>query len=420
MAEDVGYVTPEQLCVGLYIHLDMSWMAHPFMLNSFKISDQEQIDTLRGLGLERIRYEARRSDAEPTPLKPQAQAAPEPPHQLDPAQLAAIAAKKARLEHMAKHRQAITDCEKKLFSAGRAFKHISRNVFAKPLDSAADATKLSQLMVDSILTDKDIAIHLMSDKLGSEEVYFHGLNVAILALILGKELGLAREMLVHLGVGAMLHDIGKLEIPEKILYKTDPLTKPERDFLQQHVPYGLAIGKQCELPPEVMTILYQHHEYMDGSGYPRGLQGDAIAQISKIVSLVNDYDNLCNRINPNESYTPYEALALMFGKQRARYEPAALNVFIRCLGIYPPGTLVLLSNEVVGIVIAVNASKPLRPSVLIYDSAVPKGEAVILDLQDEPDCTIVKGLKPAQVPQALLDYLNVRKRMTYFADAIQS
>lgn len=413
---EANYVTPEQLCIGLYIRLDLDWTAHPFTFNQFKLKNQEQIDTLRALGLERIRYDPARSDRPPlpAPTRPSAAVAKGP----SPEQLAAIAAKKARIEKLAQHRAALNECERKFVGASRAVKSITRNLFARPEESMKEALALVTELVSSMLTDRDIAIHLMNDKVANEEVYYHQLNVAVLAMMLGKQLGLGHEALTDLGMGAMFHDIGKMDVPEKILLKTEPLTPSELDLLARHPQYGLDIAKKLGLEPEALAIVFQHHEHVDGSGYPHGLRGDGILPLSKIITVVNTYDNLCNRPNPRDSLTPYEALAMMFSQYRGRFEAHPLSVFIRCMGVYPPGTLVQLSNNALGLVMAVNASKPLKPTVLIYDPSIPKHEAVILDLEAETELNIVKSIRPAQLPQAVFNYLNPRKRMTYYCDSV--
>lgn len=109
----------------------------------------------------------------------------------------------------------------------------------------------------------------------------------------------------------------------------------------------------------------------------------------------------------------------MFSQHRARYDVPALTMLVRCLGVYPPGTIVKLSNEVIGMVVAVNSSKPLKPSVLIYDPEVPKDEAIILDLETEAEINVSKSIKPGQLPRQIHEYLNPRKRMTYFFDPAQ-
>lgn len=415
-ADNRQYVTPEQLCVGLFVHLDLSWMDHPFTFSSFKIKSQDQIDTIRGLGLKRIRFDPARSDVKPL----DAAASPPPAAPAEPpAENPAIIAKRQRIEKLSRQRAAIAECEKKFQGAAAAVKNITKNLFSRPQESLREAGELVGQMVDSMLTDKDVAIHLMNDKVAGEEVYFHSLNVAVLSMILGKELKLATDDIRTLGVGAMFHDIGMVEIPEKITLKTDPLTRAEVDFMRQHVQYGVDIGKRVGLTPGALAIIAQHHEYIDGTGYPKGVKGEKIYPLTKIITLVNDYDELCNHINPAESMTPHEALSLMFSQHRNRYDPAALKMLVRCLGVYPPGTIVKLSNEIIGMVVSVNSSKPLKPSVLIYDPEIPKNEAIILDLETELEINISKSIKPGQLPRQIYDYLSPRRRMTYFFDPSQ-
>lgn len=417
-AENRQYLTPDQLCVGLFIHLDLGWMDHPFTFSSFKIKSQDQIDTIRSLGLARVRFDPARSD-----VKPLAPAAHPPPAPAEPAIPAsenpAVAAKRLRIEKLSKQRAAIAECEKKFQGAATAVKNITKNLFARPQESLREAGELVGQMVDSMLTDKDVAIHLMNDKVAGEEVYFHSLNVAVLSMILGKELKLVADDIRTLGIGAMFHDIGMVEIPEKITLKTDPLTRAEVDFMRQHVQYGVDIGKRVGLTPGALAIIAQHHEYIDGTGYPKGVKGEKIYPLTKIITLVNDYDELCNHINPAESMTPHEALSLMFSQHRNRYDPAALKMLVRCLGVYPPGTIVKLSNEIIGMVVSVNSSKPLKPSVLIYDPEIPKNEAIILDLETELEINISKSIKPGQLPRQIYDCLSPRRRMTYFFDPSQ-
>lgn len=407
------YIVPAQLRIGLYVRLQLDWLEHPFNFNQFKITKQDQIDTLRSLGLEKILIDMKRSDCEPLPPPPEGMAAEvsEPRTNQD----AAIVAKRVRIERLTQHRLAVNECERKFQGASRALKAITRNLFARPGESVSEAAELIGGLVDSMLTDSDIAIHLMNEKAGGEEVYFHQLNVAVLALMLAKQLGMNKDQLTDVGMGALFHDIGKMQLPEKLMLKTDPLSPSEMDLMMRHTHFGVDIGKKLNLSPHALAIVFQHHEYADGSGYPHALRDNNILQLSRIVTIVNEYDNLCNRPNPRDSLTPYEALASMFG-QRQRYDAKILGVFIRCMGVYPPGTLVQLSNNALGLVMAVNASKPLKPTVLIYDPSVPKNEAIILDLENEPELTIVKSIRPSLLPQQVFAYLNPRKRMTYYCD----
>ena len=118
--------------------------------------------------------------------------------------------------------------------------------------------------------------------------------------------------------------------------------------------------------------------------------------------------------------TPHQALSLMYAQQRARFDTAALTTFVRCMGIYPPGTVVVLSNESIGMVVSVNSTVPLKPTVLIYDPAVPRERAILVELESEPEVSISRALKPEQLPKPVYDYLAPRRRLTYYFDSESS
>ena len=421
MSEQEEFLTIDvsQLRVGLYISLDLGWMDHPFLSNSFKISSAGQINTIKRLGLQQVRYHPAKSSNQPLPMTAapaagEAEAQPEP--EISPEEQAAMAAKKARIEHLKRHRQSVLKCEKALLEAVGTIKGINKNLFSRPTECVASALGLVDQMADSLLTDKDVAIHVMNDKLAGEEVYLHSLNVSILAMILAKEMGLAREEVKLAGLGAVFHDIGKVKIPDLILRKTEPLTKPEQHFLMQHPLYGEEIGRQLKLPAPALDIIRHHHEQMDGGGYPDKLKEDRLSRLVRIVAIVNTFDNLCNHVNPLKSATPHEAISYMFAKQKSQLDHEAMNVFIRSMGVYPPGTIVRLSNEMWGSVASVNLKRPLRPTVIVYDASVPKDEPIIVDLEDEPDLGISKTFRPAQLPRDVFDYLSPRTRITYYFD----
>jgi putative nucleotidyltransferase with HDIG domain len=407
----------EQLCIGLYVHIDLPWLEHSFALNSFKIKTEAELQALRQLGLKTLRVNPARSDCRP--LAPAAVVALEIPTaiaQPTPEEQEKIREKKARIDRLIREREAIAACEKQLLKAAGTLKNITRNLFARPQESVRQADELVQQMLESLLVDKDIAIHLMNDKIAGEEAYFHSLNVTVLTMMLAKELAFSEQDIKLLGIGCLFHDIGKIEIPDRIANKAGELSRAEQNLLQQHVMYGLQIADKLGLAKPVQDIIAQHHEYADGAGYPNYLRGDRISPLARIVAITNTYDNLCNRPDPADSLSPYEAMAHMFGHMRKQFDTSALNLFIRSMGIYPPGTIVKLSDGTLGMVVAVSSAKPLRPSVLIYDPSVPKSEAIILDLEHEISVEIAASLKPGQLAPEVYDYLSPRKRMTYFFD----
>ncbi|MBT9499044.1 HD-GYP domain-containing protein [Zoogloea sp.] len=412
-------VTPDQLCVGLFIHIDLPWFSHPFSFNSFKIRSPDQLATLRKLGVNHFRYDPDRSDVQPrgmTAPRAEAPSAPEPVVE-DEATSATLASKRERIARLAQRKRQVVEVEKALVKAAGVMRNIGKNLFARPKECLEEVDELVTQMVVAFLDQPEVALHVIGEHAGTEETYYHGLNTSILSMMLAKELGFPRPHCQLLGVGALLHDIGLADIPDRIARPRQELTVPERNLRQLHCEYGVRLGKQIGLSEPVLRIIAQHHELADGSGYPGKLKGDQIDPLARIVSLVNYYDNLCNPADLAKAMTPHEALSLMFAQRRAKFDVKALQVMIRCLGVYPPGTVVKLSNDAVALVSSVNPAKPLRPWVTVFDPDIPKDEAIMLDLEQEPDINIAKALRPIQLPPEVYEYLSPRKRVTYYFDA---
>lgn len=410
-------ISIDQLQIGVYVCLDIGWMNHPFSFNSFKIRNESQLQTLRELGLQKVRWDPARSDQKPLPRPPKTSEVSAPPAVPAPAESPVNSAKRQRVERLREQREKLAKVEQAFTNAATVVRSLGRDIYARPKETIAQAGELVGEIVDVLLAAPELAVQVMSGKAGSEELYFHSLNVSVLAMILGRELQLPVEVVRAIGIGAMFHDIGLNEVPSKILNNPGPLSKAEREFREMHCVYGLDIGTKAGLPGPVLRIIHQHHEYFDGSGYPQGLRGESIDLLARLVAVVNAYDNLCNPVNVAQALTPHEALSQLFAQQRSQFDPKLLQAFIRFMGVYPPGTVVGLSNEALGLVIKVNSARPLRPTLIIYDPDVPKQEAIILDLEEEPDVNISRAIRPGHLPPPVLEYLNPRRRVSYFFDA---
>ena len=413
---DNAYVAPDQLRVGLYIFLDLKWFEHPFAFNNFKIRDEEQIREIRSLGLQKIRYDPARSDKQPSPAAPSPTPVGDPPKQTH-SEHPALASKRALIEKIRIQREAAARIEHAFVNTAKTIHNVEKNLLTNPEETVRQATELVTQIADSILTAPDLAIHVMGDKLGGEEMYFHSLNVTMLSLMVARDIKLPQETYRSLGMGALFHDIGMREIPDRILRKIDPLTQAERNFLELHCQYGQEIGRALKFSHNALTIIGEHHELFDGSGYPGKLKGESISPLARIVAITNYYDELCNPTNIANALTPHEALATMFAKYRTKFDPKLLQVFVRCLGVYPPGTIVQLSNGVIGMVATINTAKPMKPMVVTYDPDIPKEEAILLDMESTDEVNIAKAIRPAQLPREIYNYLSPRKQVSYYFDA---
>lgn len=414
---DLPYISVEQLQIGLYVYIELKWFQHPFAFNNFRIKDEEQIATIRGLGLKKVRFDPARSDNKPLPREtepaPDTEAPAEPVLKEHPA----LAAKRALIEKIKVQREAAARIEHAFVDTAKTIRDVERNLLSDPEKTVAQASKLVGQIADSILSAPELAIHVMGDKIGGEELYFHSLNVTMLSLMVAREVRLPQEAVQPLGMGALFHDIGRREIPDRILMKMEPLTQAEKNLYELHCQYGIDIGGKIGFSPAVLAVIGEHHELYDGSGYPKRLKGDAINLLARIVAITNHYDELCNPANILNAATPHEALATMFARLRTRFDSRLLQVFVRCLGVYPPGTVVQLSNGAIGMVATINTAKPMKPMVVVYDREIPKEEAQLVDLESESEVNIAKALRPAQLPREIYTYLNPRKQVSYYFDA---
>ena len=411
---DYPTVSMDQLRIGLHVQLDLKWFEHPFAFNNFRIKSEEQIKIIRSLGLKTVRYDPSRSEP-----PPEAAAPPEDPSTAAArAELAkALEAKRALIERIRRQREAAARVEHAFVDTANTVRGIEKDLMAKPAETVQQAEKLVQQIADSILSAPELALYVMGDTIGSEELYFHSLNVAMLSLMVARDIKLPQEVVASLGMGALFHDVGRRRIPSKILMKTEPLTEAERSYYELHCQYGVEMGRELKFNPATLAIIQEHHEFYDGSGYPAKLKGEAINLLARIVAIANYYDELCNPARIADGLTPHEALSQMFAKLRNKFDPKLLQVFIRCLGVYPPGTIVQLANGAIGMVATINTAQPMKPTIVIYDAEIPKDEAILVDMALDIDTNIVRAIRPGQVPREIYNYLSPRQQVSYYFDA---
>ncbi len=411
-----------QLTVGMFIHLDLGWMSHPFPLSSFKISSSDQLLILRRLGLTQVRWSPAKSDLplqpEVTVLPPQApeaasnaEAASEP----TPEELAREAHRRA----LAAQREALRLCQAQYGEASEDFRSVMDLVRADPQQARAQAEGLTAALLDKMLVEGDLNMRLLNEAAGDRSTA-HALNVCIISLLLGRAFSLGRDKMMDLGVGSLLHDVGKLEVAVRLRHRDESFTAAETQAYQQHVAKGVAIAQTMGLAPAPLLIIAQHHEHADGSGFPQRINMDRMSTGARIVALVNRFDGLCNPLLSSKAMTPHEALSLMFAQGRNRFDATMLNAFIRMMGVYPPGSTVQLTDDRYALVVSVNSARPLKPRVMVHDTKVPKDEALVLNLEEMPDLGIRRSLKPQFLPRAALDYLSPSARIAYFFDAIST
>lgn len=410
-------ITVDRLQPGLHIRLPVKWNDHPFLFNSFKIKSEEQIKMIRHLGIEHVFLNLSQSDTKPLPPDTVATVESVSKEEIDLEAKKLWEEKQERIEKLNAYRRRVVNCEKEFERSMSQMRAIMNKIRSRPEQAVSDATQLVSDIVDKLLSDDHVTLHLINSKSEFEDVYFHCLNVAVIAMMIGKAKGLTAERIKELSFASLFHDIGKLKVPTTIIRKQTALTEPEKNYLKLHTKYGLDLANNMAVfPDSAKLVIAQHHELNDGTGYPEGLKEAEIDELSQIVALANAYDNLCHPSIPSQQKIPYVALSHLYKNGKKRYNNDNLNILIKFMGVYPPGTVVQLSNQMVGLVISVNSKAILFPNVLIYDPSVPRTQAPIIELQDK-DIKIVNAILPNKLPDKVKEYLNPRSRVSYFFDS---
>jgi len=254
-----------------------------------------------------------------------------------------------------------------------------------------------QELIVNIVKDSQSMIGLIQSKDKNDTLARKSVNVCILALAFGKHIGIPKDKMYELGLGALLHDIGMVQIPSRILLKKQPLTPAERAIMEKHTEYGLAIlAKTQEIPVNVLKIVHSHHERMDGKGYPQKLQDKEVGLLVRMVTIVSVYEALTRERFYTETLSPVAALKYLYTSGKAIFDAPLVEKFIQALGIYPSGCVVVLNSGEIGVVVNVNPHDRLRPTLRIVTNAQKQllAQESVLELADRTtkDIEIIKTL----------------------------
>jgi HD-GYP domain-containing protein (c-di-GMP phosphodiesterase class II) len=257
---------------------------------------------------------------------------------------------------------------------------------------------LADKIIESLGMNKNILISFVNNSAlyesNADYLYQHSLNASILATNLGSARGYNKIKLTDLCASTLLHDIGILKVPREIIMKPSTLTKEENDLIKKHPAYGLELLENIKNPPEsAAEVIYEHHERIDGTGYPEGKTGEEISEYAKIVAIVEVYEAITHP-RPYHRNIPYEGARMIVQEARTSFEPEFVKLFLNYITPYPPGSMVLLNNHEVGRVVHINEGLPLRPIVeIIYDSeGKPAEKPKRIDLSKSPVLNIKRAV----------------------------
>ena len=383
--------------LGMYVRrVEGKWLDQPFWRGSFLVADAETLQMLRALSQHEIWIDTDKG------MDAQAPAAPAP----DPGQVTAQPPREPEPERTdfggdVVRAEAIRDRAKvaarALFEDARMGRALHMESLANVIDEVESAIARNPAAMLSVLRLKN----------KDDYTYLHSVAVAALMMALGRRLGFSGAELTELGLAGLLHDIGKVGIPDATLNKPGRLEPLEWASVRQHPEIGWDIlRRESAASPVALDVCLHHHEKIDGSGYPHTLGGEAISRVARMGAICDVYDAITSDRPYKRGWEPAEAIRRMAEWQEGHFDRAIFHAFVKLIGIYPTGTIVRLASDRLAIVLSQSGGNSLTPTVRLI-CTVPEGEPlepVVLELEDGGD-RIVGIEDPAswglQVPQLL-------------------
>jgi putative nucleotidyltransferase with HDIG domain len=419
-------VSVDELKLGMYVSaLDRPWRETPFEFQGFEITDDAQLAELkkhcRHVYIEDA-YESGATTAATRPLPGRGPVA-EANEAMGKARIHLVAeeeatayrprrvhADKATIEQEAKIIRETHDEAAVLIHTVMDDVHLGKSI------DTGRAKKVVAAMAKSVLRNPDALVCFAQLKNRDEYTALHCLRVCILALAFGRHLGFEEEELNLLGMGALLHDVGKMRVPDAILTKPGKLTEREYEIMKSHVPMGLEILERTgAIPAKALAVTREHHERYAGYGYMDRLKGDQISVFGLISGIVDVYDAVTSDRVYKDGIASLDAIKIMYEWRGRDFHPELMEQFIQCIGIFPIGSVVVLNTAEIGVVRTLNREQRLKPQVVLVmkpDKTRYRGLRAV-DLAHETGPTgkpyeITKVVPPSMFNIEPVDYLPVR------------
>ena len=352
-----------QLIVGMYIHdLNCSWMKHPFAVNRFLLQSQDQLNKIEQTGVKEVVIDTDKGldvggdEKAPIPLKAAEVATAAAFTESDTDTQISL---KDELPRAAKvKKEAI-----KVMTVVMEEIRIGNPVVIDRLSPVVEE------MVTSIINNSDALLGLMQIRKVDRYTFEHSIGVSVLLITFGHSLALDRGILKQLGMGGLLLDLGKMMSPPAILNKPGKLSDSEFAIMQEHVHSTLKIlSTYAEIPDTAKQMAAEHHERMDGSGYPRQLMGDEISFYGQMAAIADVFDAITSNRVYRKGISPHTILKKL-ALDKKKFNPELVHQFVHCLGVYPIGTLVALSNGKLAVVCEASKRGLISPKIrIIFDT----------------------------------------------------
>tara|TARA_B100001109_G_C18865005_1_gene476701 strand:+ start:18297 stop:19583 length:1287 start_codon:yes stop_codon:yes gene_type:complete len=371
-----------ELTAGMYVvELDIPWEESPFLFQGFLLENEQDIQTVQ----QYCRYVwVDVVEEDWVPLDETRQSL-----------------RKTRTRYVAKQ-----DMARQLSEANRTYQATKMQVkqlFASAHLGQALNMKQAQVMVKDcvqrVISNPNAMLWLTRLKHQDEYTAEHSVNVSLLAISLGHHLDLAPYELENLGICGLMHDIGKMKVPDEILNKPGRLTAEEFEEMARHTTYArqMLMGRS-DIYPGAVDVAWTHHERLDGSGYPRGIDSTKLSLFTRIVSVVDAYDAMTSDRVYKAGMSSLEAMKILNKNAGTQFDPEVVKKFIAMIGLYPPGYLLQMTNGEVGIILSADEGYHLKPRVImILDKHKQPQPEQVINLATNPQDMDGIPYKPAGV-----------------------
>jgi len=353
-----------QLKPGMYVSdLGSDWMSHPFLRSAFAVKDEAMVQKIASSGIHEVYIDPSRGDD-----------VPDAPTTEEVTEHLENEMQKAAVEPVPERRipagEELARAKKIHGEANRIIHDIMQDVRLGRQVKLEQAEPVVMQMTESILRNGGALLSLTRVKNKDDYTFMHSVSVCALLVSFCRAMDMDADIIHLAGIGGLLHDIGKVKIPDRILNKPGRLTDEEFTVMKCHVVESKQILSETDGIAEIsIQVAAQHHERHDGSGYPEGLKGEAITQMGQMAAICDVYDAITSERCYHKGLVPHEALRKIFEWSKFHFNPTLVQAFLRTIGIYPVGTLVLLESGRIGVVIEQSENNLLQPLVKVfYDS----------------------------------------------------
>ena len=350
------------LKTGMYVsNLDRPWIDTPFLLEGFMIKTEEDlsalskyctyvyIDTDRGIGASEYIEEAPR-------LKTN----------LYLERFLQDNKKKVNYENTKSAKEELPSAQTALEDASNQVAHIMEDVKEGKNLNIQAVRGVVEPILDSIIRNSEAYMWLSMMQKKNSYTYSHSVDNCALAVAFGRFMGLPKKDLRTLAIGLLMMDMGNVRVPEAILNKKGRLTEAEYRIVKKHVGHSVEILKNTQgMTEDIINIALTHHERFDGSGYPGALQGTQIPVYGRMAAIIDCYDAMTSNRPFSAAKSPYSALQNIYNWRGSAFQPELVEQFLQCMGVYPTGSLVEMSNGEVAVVLEQNLTQRMRPKIML-------------------------------------------------------